>query len=69
MSGTGADEYLARADYANYPKLQRYARARYGRSANGADAYIGFINWMNRLVRSRGRTLRCGTTVSRTVAP
>ncbi|MBN1530722.1 MAG: family 20 glycosylhydrolase [Thermoleophilaceae bacterium] len=54
----GADEYLNQADYARHPRLERWARARYGPRANGADAYIAFINWMDRLVRSRGRTLR-----------
>ena len=54
----GADEYLLPDDYALYPQLERYARAHYGPRANGADAYLGFINWMDRLVRSRGRTLR-----------
>jgi hexosaminidase len=54
----GADEYLTPADYAKYPQLQRYARARYGRNANGPDAYLGFINWLDRLVRRHGRTLR-----------
>jgi hexosaminidase len=54
----GADEYLLPADYALYPRLERYTRAHYGAGANGADAYLGFVNWMDRLVRSRGRTLR-----------
>ena len=54
----GADEYLFPGDYASYPQLQRYARARYGPRATGADAYLGFVNWIDRLVRRRGRTLR-----------
>ncbi len=54
----GADEYLLPKDYALYPQLERYARARHGAGANGADAYLDFVNWMDRLVRSRGRTLR-----------
>jgi hexosaminidase len=54
----GADEYLAAADYSRYPQLQRYARSKHGARANGADAYLDFVNWMDRLVRSRGRTLR-----------
>ena len=54
----GADEYLLPDDYALYPQLERYARAHFGPRANGADAYLGFINWMDRLVRLRGRTLR-----------
>jgi hexosaminidase len=54
----GADEYLLGDDYSLYPQLQRYARARHGPRANGADAYLDFVNWMDRLVRARGRTLR-----------
>ncbi len=54
----GADEYLAPADYAGYPQLERYARAHYGPRATGADAYLGFVNWIDRLVRAQGRTLR-----------
>jgi hexosaminidase len=54
----GADEYLPSADYARYPQLQRYARRHYGARANGADAYLGFVNWMDALVRRHGRTLR-----------
>jgi hexosaminidase len=54
----GADEYLAPADYAGFPQLERYARSRYGPRATGADAYLAFVNWIDRLVRARGRTLR-----------
>ncbi len=55
----GADEYLgSAAEYASFPQLQRYARAHYGPRATGADAYLGFINWIDRLVRAHGRTLR-----------
>ena len=57
----GADEYLLpqpEAAYALYPQLQRYARERYGEHAEGKDAYLDFINWMNDVVRARGKTLR-----------
>lgn len=55
-----------RAALAAHPELQladaagarRQARARYGAGATGADAYLGFVNWIDRLVRRRGRTLR-----------
>jgi hexosaminidase len=43
----GADEYLSAGEYASYPQL-----------AGGADVYLGFVNWIDRLVRRRGRTLR-----------
>jgi hexosaminidase len=54
----GADEYLARGDYPRFPQLVRYARAHHGPRANGADVYLDFVNWVDRLVRSHGRTLR-----------
>ncbi|HEU0025054.1 MAG TPA: beta-N-acetylhexosaminidase [Thermoleophilaceae bacterium] len=54
----GADEYLAPGDYASFPQLERHARARYGSRATAADAYLGFIDWVDRLVSRRGRTLR-----------
>jgi hexosaminidase len=55
----GADEYLgSAAAYAAHPQLERHARERYGPRANGVDAYLGFINWIDRLVRRRGKTLR-----------
>jgi hexosaminidase len=54
----GADEYLFPGDYRFFPRLERYARERYGPRATGADAYLGFVNWIDRLVRRRGRTLR-----------
>ena len=54
----GADEYLGGAAYDDYPQLERWAEQRYGETANGADAYLAFVNWVDRLVRARGRTLR-----------
>jgi hexosaminidase len=59
---TGADEYLGAASsdeqYALYPQLQAYARARYGDQANGKDAVLDFVNWVAGLVRGHGQTLR-----------
>jgi hexosaminidase len=57
----GADEYLfpqAESAYAQYPQLQRYARERYGSEANGKDAYLDFINWMDGIVSARGKRMR-----------
>lgn len=58
----GADEYLgvftSEASYELYPQLESYAQARHGPDANHKDAVIDFLNEINALVRSRGRTLR-----------
>ncbi|HVK24343.1 MAG TPA: family 20 glycosylhydrolase [Actinokineospora sp.] len=53
----GADEYHI-GNYADYPQLQTYARAKYGATANGKDAYLGFINWANGIIRAKGKTTR-----------
>ncbi len=55
---TGADEYLDPAAYANYPQLLTYARGHYGPSATAEDTYIGFVNWVNSLVKAQGKQLR-----------
>ncbi|SDI36984.1 hexosaminidase [Actinokineospora alba] len=52
----GADEYVT--DYNAYPQLQTYARAKYGATANAKDAYLGFVNWANGIVRASGKTTR-----------
>jgi hexosaminidase len=52
----GTDEYLS--DYSNQPGLLAYARAHYGPNAIAADAYYGFVNWVDALVRAHGKTLR-----------
>jgi hexosaminidase len=54
----GADEYMAAAEYPLYPRLAEYARGRYGPQANAKDAVHGFVNWLDDLVRSHGKTLR-----------
>lgn len=53
----GADEYGAASDTA-YPQLLRHARDHYGPKANARDAYLGFINWANLIVRAAGKTTR-----------
>ncbi|WP_406085228.1 family 20 glycosylhydrolase [Micromonospora zamorensis] len=52
----GADEYIG--NYAAYPQLLTYARATYGANATAKDAYYGFINWANDIVRAGGKTTR-----------
>jgi hexosaminidase len=61
----GADEYLLTvpgfqtpADYAAYPQLQEYARARYGPEATPKDGILGFVNEIGALVRGSGKSLR-----------
>ncbi|WP_436499492.1 family 20 glycosylhydrolase [Actinokineospora sp. HUAS TT18] len=52
----GGDEYVT--NYDDFPQLADYARAKYGPNATGKDAYLGFINWANEIVRSAGKTTR-----------
>jgi hexosaminidase len=58
----GADEYLGAfstdADYAQYPQLEAYARAKHGESANGKDAVLDFVNAVDNQVNSAGKSLR-----------
>lgn len=54
----GADEYLDPGQYSHYPQLQAYAQAHYGSQATGIDAYLGYIKWIDGIVRSHGKTLR-----------
>ncbi|HEU5471780.1 MAG TPA: family 20 glycosylhydrolase [Actinophytocola sp.] len=66
----GADEYLIGDDYANYPHLLDYARARYGPQAVAQDALIDFINRVNAHVKAKGKRLRIwndGLIVAQTV--
>lgn len=59
----GADEFLSvlvaptPADYARYPQLGAYAKARYGPSAIPEDGFLGFVNSIDRLVRNHGKGL------------
>ncbi|MEV0289931.1 family 20 glycosylhydrolase [Kribbella sp. NPDC050820] len=52
----GADEY--HVAYNSYPQLEQYAKATYGANAIGKDAYLGFINWANDIIRAAGKTTR-----------
>lgn len=54
----GADEWLPESQIANFPDLRDYARQKYGPDARARDAFYGFINWANDLVKQHGRTLR-----------
>lgn len=54
----GADEYLMAADQPLYPQLQTFAIQRYGSGANDKDAILGFLNWVDSIVRAHHKTLR-----------
>ncbi|HVK22397.1 MAG TPA: family 20 glycosylhydrolase [Actinokineospora sp.] len=53
----GADEYHIGA-YSDFPQLETYAKATYGANAIGKDAYLGFMNWANGIIRAKGKTTR-----------
>ncbi len=55
---TGADEYMPLAQYPEFPALAEHARASYGPQANALDAVHGFVNWVDELVGTHGKTLR-----------
>lgn len=63
----GADEYVT--DHSQYPQLEAYAKAKYGPSATGKDAYYGYMNWANDVVRGKGKTARMWTTATSPAAP
>ncbi len=52
----GADEY--HISYSAHPQLEQYAKTAYGANATGKDAFLGFINWANGIVRAAGKTTR-----------
>lgn len=54
----GADEYMLGSDFANYPQIAAYAKARYGEQATPQDAFVDFVNRVDAHVRAGGRTLR-----------
>jgi hexosaminidase len=54
----GADEVIPFAAYPAYPSLLDHARERYGSNANAKDAIHGFVNWVDGIVRSYGKTTR-----------
>lgn len=55
---TGADEYMRPDEYPLHPQLQEHARREYGANASAKDAVHGFVNWVDGLVRLRGKTTR-----------
>ncbi|GHH81268.1 hypothetical protein GCM10018793_38200 [Streptomyces sulfonofaciens] len=54
----GADEYMLGSDFANYPQIGAYAKAKYGADATPQDAFVDFVNRVDEHVRAGGRTLR-----------
>ncbi|WP_165960720.1 glycoside hydrolase family 20 zincin-like fold domain-containing protein [Actinocrispum wychmicini] len=58
----GADEYLGYWDppgWETYPRLGLFARTVTDNpNATGADAFLWYLNWINGIVKSHGRTLR-----------
>ncbi len=54
----GGDEYLINSQQSLYPQLAAYARSRYGSRANTKDAILGFLNFVDGIVRARGKTMR-----------
>lgn len=54
----GADEYMLGSDYAAYPQIAAYAKAKYGSRATPQDAFVDFVNRVDTHVRAGGRTLR-----------
>ncbi|MFI7382415.1 family 20 glycosylhydrolase [Streptomyces sp. NPDC049813] len=54
----GADEYMLGSDFAKYPHVLEYARARYGPDATPQDAFIDFVNRVEAYAASKGKRLR-----------
>ena len=54
----GADEFLHPGEFARYPQMEAYAKAHWGEKATGIDTYLNYVNWVDRIVRAHGKTLR-----------
>ncbi|WP_420037013.1 family 20 glycosylhydrolase [Streptomyces sp. cg28] len=54
----GADEYMLGSDFAKYPHVLEYARAKYGQDATPQDAFIDFVNRVEAYAASKGKRLR-----------
>ncbi len=54
----GADEYMLGSDFAKYPQILAYARARYGANATPQDAFIDFVNRVQAYAAAKGKKLR-----------
>ncbi|MBI5326198.1 MAG: family 20 glycosylhydrolase [Ignavibacteriae bacterium] len=53
----GVDEYIYN-DFERFPEFLDYAKKIYGNDAKAGDAVIEFVNWLNKIVREKGKTLR-----------
>ena len=54
----GGDEYLINSQYSLYPQLGASARSKYGPRAGTKDAILGFLNFVDGIVRAHGKTTR-----------
>ncbi|MEV0224119.1 family 20 glycosylhydrolase [Streptomyces sp. NPDC050704] len=54
----GADEYMLGSDFAKYPQVLEYARAKYGANATPQDAFIDFVNRVHAFAAAKGKKLR-----------
>ncbi|MYW63296.1 family 20 glycosylhydrolase [Streptomyces sp. SID8379] len=54
----GADEYMLGSDFAKYPHVLEYAKAKYGENATPQDAFIDFVNRVEAYAASKGKRLR-----------
>ncbi|MCZ4514030.1 family 20 glycosylhydrolase, partial [Streptomyces sp. ActVer] len=54
----GADEYMLGSDFAKYPQVLEYARAKYGANATPQDAFIDFVNRVHAYAADKGKKLR-----------
>jgi len=53
----GADEYLYDS-FEKFPQFEEYAKNKINSKALSTDVFFEFINWVNTIVKSKGRTLR-----------
>jgi hexosaminidase len=53
----GADEYMFIDEYATFPQLTTWAKAKFGAGAHANDCYRYFVNWANELLKSKGKTM------------
>jgi hexosaminidase len=53
----GGDEYIY-SGFENFPQFMIYAYDKYGSNSKPLDTYFDFVNWINSIVKSHGKTLR-----------
>ncbi len=58
----GADEYMLGSDFAKYPHVLEYARARVQGRTPPQDAFIDFVNQVEAYAASRAGSCGSGTT-------